>query len=785
MKKNYIYLVLSLFSIAFITLSVSDLGVPNVENIYGGRINAITGYQVHADTTRIFVATESANSVFYADMYTTTTGTPSVSKFKVVNSLDNTQDFGGDINNIEIHEASESIYFIKGNELFTTNLTLATPNSTSITNVSTILVSGDHIFSAGAGQINFGTLDASNTLTSGTGTPISFPSFSEPFYLSVNPTDNKIHVFSKGTSPKLYISSDVYTAFSATTTFTDVSPTLTSASVTWTAFGIAPDGRFFIGGNNNSSKFIAYSDDSGTTWTEYDTTINGVSGAGLDFAGTAASYYVYFSSIESNNNGLAGSWANFGATSIYTHANDGAVYTDAVNSNIVYMTTDQGLGISFDKGLTVVSADDGIEAVQVNDMEMTVDKDTAWVASKSGIRKVVDYTTAPSWSNAIFPNGDGSPYYSVGMNPSNSNIAYAGNLRIYQTTDGGTSWIQLFTPESAPYSYATVGTKANAITVYPFDENIVMAGFEQEGTAKGGLFFSLDAGVTWNQQLLHVSSGVEDVDVTDISFNKEGTDIVAYVGVKYDLSAPTGRSVYKLVKSGTTWTVSRDMDATTTSTGTMIVVSINDVESNANIIYATGTDAGTNHPVAYYKDVSGTGLWTPYGSSGFPSSPGKEGKAITFGIDTVYCAVDNEVYYFPTSGSSWTKGYTYPVGTRINFLYYDDLLVATDTGLYAQSGPSTSTASIEDFKEITLNIYPNPIEANKTLTLNYQLGFNGDLFVSVFNIQGKLLYKTPKESQTAGANSFEFKMPNLKAGIYFLSVQNGKQKIATKKIIVQ
>ena len=53
---------------------------------------------------------------------------------------------------------------------------------------------------------------------------------------------------------------------------------------------------------------------------------------------------------------------------------------------------------SGDLGSTVVSADDGIEAVQVNDMEMTMDKSTGWIASKSGIRKVTAYdTSSPVW----------------------------------------------------------------------------------------------------------------------------------------------------------------------------------------------------------------------------------------------------------------------------------------------------------------------------------------------------------------------------------------------------
>jgi len=270
------------------------------------------------------------------------------------------------------------------------------------------------------------------------------------------------------------------------------------------------------------------------------------------------------------------------------------------------------------------------------------------------------------------------------MKPSDDNTAYAGNVRIYKTTDSGKNGSRVFTPESATYNFPSVGTMAKAITICPYNENIVIDSFEIKDADKGGLFISEDAGVTWTQQLLHSSSSANDVDVRDIVFTQESGVITAYVGVDYDLSSPTGRSIYKVTKGSSSWTVTRDMDAATTSTGTTIVVTINDLdyESTNNTVYATGTDAGTNHPVSYYKPLSGTGKWTVNTTSGFPFVAGKEGKATTYGIDTLYCAVDNEIYYLAKTASARKKGYTYPKGTRNNFLYYDDLIDGTDTGFY-------------------------------------------------------------------------------------------------------
>lgn len=793
MKKKFFFLstLLIVFTFAFIKFTnITTLGVPTVEDVYGGRINFINGYTFHADSTRIFIATQSANSVFYADALTNST-TPAINKFKAVPSLDNTQNFGSGIQNIQIHELSETLYFINSSqELYHTNIAATTAHNTGVTGVNQVIIKGDYIFAAGSGQLHFGTLDASNNFTSGPGSSISFPTFTDLFYQVIHPTSNKMYLFSKGSTPTLYVSNDNYDAFSGSTTFTDISPTLTSSSVNWTAFGIAPDGRFFIGGNNNSNKFIAYSDDSGSTYTEFNTTVSGTSGNNFDFSGTSTSYYVLTASMFSNNKGILGTWAKFGTTSHYTHPNDGAVFVDSNNSNIFYATSDQGLGISYNQGKDVSSADDGIEAVQVYDMEMTSDKKTGWIASKSGVRKVTDYDTTPIWTNSIWPNGDGSGYFSVAMKPSDDATAYAGNVRVYKTTDSGVNWTKVFTPEIAPYNYPNVGTMITALTICPFDENIIFAGVEIQGSDKGGLFVSEDAGSTWNQVLLHASSGSNDVDVRDISFTNETGTTIAYVGVDYDLSSPTGRSIYKLDQTTTGWTVAQDMNSGTTSTGTTIVVSINDLDYdfNTNTVYATGTDAGTNHPVSYYKPLGGTNLWSVNTSSGFPTSTttsNKQGKAIVNdGVNTLYCAVDNEIYYLTGTATSWVLGYSYPVGTEINCLFYDELLVGTGTGLYAQADPSSQTAGVTDLEPNLFNTYPNPIKNNRYLTINSDINIHNPTF-RITSLEGKIIKEYNSNEVIGTQNSSKIKIPTMSKGIYLLSIYNKKKKLTTKKIVIE
>lgn len=764
------------------TIAFAQLGKPEVENVYGGRINYITGYPYKLDTSRVIISTESANSMFYADVATPASSSASFKKFKKVPSLDDTKNFGGGIRNFHVHQTSGTIYFGHANKLYKT--TVSASSVTEVTSIMTGMIAPfikDNVlmYSTG-GQIAFGTLDASGNYTASAGSPINMPPSMGQSIFAVDPINNYLYIFFTGTGStiKLYKSSDVYSSFNSGTTFSDITPTTFSASYDYRAMNIGPDGRIFIAGANSSgpiTKRMEYSDDD-ASWSSVNTGIDGVGGEVIAFGGNSSNYHVYYTKCASKNKGVTGSWVVFGQTGFETHPNDGAVYGDANDTNIVYMTTDQGIGASINEGYTIFEIDEGVEAVQVMDFDMTSDKNTAWLASKAGIRKVSNYTTSPNWANAMFPNGDGSPYYSAEM-AGDTNKVYVGNSRVYRTFNGGSNWTQVFSPENTPYNW-TGAIVCEAIEVCPFDTSIVFAGYQLQGSDKGGLFYSMNGGNSWNQLKLHVSSVPnKDVDVYDILFTKEGTDTIVYVGVDYDLSAPTGRSIYRIVKSGATWTATQDMNAGNTSTGSLIVASIRDIHSNVagDTILASGTDAGVNHPIAYYKPTNSTNKWTPFTTTGFPVVNGKQGFAITLGHDTVYVAVDYEVYNYALGTASWNLGYTYPVGTQINVLFFDDLLVGTGTGLYGQRGLGGNSGISTNGKTKELILYPNPSNGKMELLLNTNSTIKN---VEVFDLNGKRIF-----NQVYNASKIQVDLSDFQKGLYLMKVKTNN-KTFTEKIII-
>ncbi len=747
-KSNLNLLLIILCSMSFrISFAQLPINAPNVEAVYGGRITGLAGYSRTSDSSRIFCATESANSVFYTNVKTPATSSANFATWTVMPTLNADSNFGY-ISNMAVHSGSGRLFFTYGNNLYSTSTT-ASSNSIEASSgpYSLVMIKGDYIFFSSGGQLYFGTLNpTTGALTMSAGSPISI-SGGGVSKLVVNPVNNLLYFFVEGrsgTAPSLYVSSSTYSAFNGSTTFSNISPTTLSSSVDWVAFGIAPSGRLFIGGHYNTvvtTKYIATSDDNSVTWSSYNSSMSGVSGNTFDFSGTSSSYYVYYSKLYNNNSGANGSWFDLGTPGgMETHPNDGAVLVDPNDTNVVYMTTDQGIGASYDRGLTIFEIDNGVEAVQVSDIVMTTDKNTAWIASKSGIRKVSNYQSTKDWSNAEWPQGDGSPYYAVDMNYNDTNTVFVGNVRVYKTTNSGSSWTRVFSPEDAPYNWVGVGYHFEAIKVCPWNSNIIVAGASIDGSSYGGLFYSNDGGSSWSQQYLFASSGYHDADVLDVEFNLEGTDTIVYVGVEWGGGPGVPYSIYKLTRSGTAWSVSQDMQYTTTSTGTVIVSTIKDiwVSSTHDTIFACGINSTGISATQYYKVLSGTALWTPFVPSGYTGLPsnGVEGSAITFGVDTAYMAVGSDVYYFPSGASNWYLGYSYPLGTQINFLYYDELLVGTSTGLFGHDGMQNNLTIINEPQSLSKCANSNIlffVEANGNGTLSYQWKKNNLVIVGATN----------------------------------------------------
>ncbi len=787
MKLRISFSLLTLISLFFALPAFAQLGLPQVEEVYGGRIKAIDAVALSATTTRIFISTESANSMFYADVDHSTTP-PTFSNFQVIADADTNDGFGKDIQMLAGDDASGWVFF-----LFQGNLYCTSPTPGSLTTLAegvfSLEIYDDHLFyikeDSGDLKMFFGTIDPGGVFTESTNSPASIIS---PFIpgpnqgpstisIRVNPGNNRLYIFKEDATPAILYSADEYKVLTDSTTFSLVDIATLDTLDHYRAFGIGPDGRLFLGGvtgvEPNHHKLIAYTDDNGAAWDTVSVPFSGTAGPGITCAGDSANYSVFFGAAMNSNKGEGRmNWTSIGWMGSETHPNDGPVAADPNNNHVIYMTTDQGIGASDTRGETTFEIDEGVEAVQVSDFDMNDGKSTAWSSSKSGIRHVVDYGTPSETWTIMFPNGDGSPYYSIAMDKSDTtgNTAYAGNVRVYKTSDGGNTWSRIFDAQDPAWGF-TFWSFISSIKIHPNDPKLVFVGVNSpDVNAKGGIFYSTDGGASWTRlDTEPYNTEVRDFEIVD---HHDGTSTI-YVACEYASNGTSSSYGVKTITYDSTtasMSFSNDMIG---STGTNITnFGAWDVAVNSNgDVFAAGQKGSTFEPRVYVKYADST-HWEDMPSASLP--PNGRVPSLTIGEDpsgneTPFIAVESNIYYFDGS-SNWVLGFSYPVGTDINVLFWDDLLVGTGTGLYGHFfenptgiGEPIETSVPAGF-ELAQN-YPNPF--NPSTVIRYSIPQVSRVSLTIYNITGQQIATLVDGVQAANNYQIQWTADAIPSGVYF------------------
>ena len=699
MKKITLFLT----TIFIITHTFSQT-IANVEGVFGGSINSITGGSVgsSSDSFRIIIATQSANSIFYSNVIIPSLGgSVLVDSFKVLPAASSASGFGSGISKIAYHKSSNTVFFISNGNIYSASLT-ATSAKTITTNggYTDIAIKNNQLFEMHSNGSN-NTFYAGNIDVTGAITIISSATIvGQSFTNLIIGKDDKLYAFRANNDPQaIQFGGTFSTAINLSSTTIDAMPSL-SVTTNWAAMGVYTDGTVFVGGNDAGGKNVATAISFGNGFTTVATGIPGNSGTNIDFRRqNASNYFVYFGSAYSSAKGATGSWQNFGSSSFQTHPNDGSVFfvgESITTGGVVLMTTDQGLGITKNSGSVIAEIDEGINAVQVKDFDMNATKDFGWLASKSGIRYVENYNNiSKAWSKAIFPNNDGSPYYAAEM--ISKDTAFVGNSRVYKTTDKGNNWTQVFTAQNAPYNFPQTGVFISSIAVGGTNNSIVMAGYKFENTnsGRGGVFYSMNGGNSWQQLRIHATVDGQDVNVNDIEMVTDSGKVVAYIGVAYDNSvSPMIRGMYKAQWNGTAWSI-KEENIYNSSTALFSVKDIMIVSKDTIVAAGSFYNASLHHEYPIHFAVSRT-VKNNWSSAVVDTSRVGGYSAITWSGDTIFYAYNNSIYWDKLSFyATYTarKGealyYSVPLGTDINILYYDELLAGTETDIRSVRGATT------------------------------------------------------------------------------------------------
>lgn len=482
---------------------------------------------------------------------------------------------------------------------------------------------------------------------------------------------------------------------------------------------------------------------------------------------------------------------------------DGAICADPSGMEYAYVRTDWGSGCYDHNTGLVTEINDGLLAVQVNDFDMDHTKNTAWVASKSGVWHVTNYgTPSPSWSNPIWPMGHTVPWTSVECSTT-ADTLFCGNTNgdvfRYEGANGPPadpmSYQEIFRASNdTPYPYwnYTYGTFVSALAIDPYSSNerIVVGLYDAEDWGEpdslGAVFIGEFSGGTWNfSQIIGPPIPWTGLDVNDLVVVQESGHTTIYVGVEYNTTYGVVNGIYRMEETTPgSCTISNDLFI---SPGIPVSATIKDLYVTKNdTILACGTDVSGTTVVSYKKAVGGT-YWTVLPVSGL--TPPNTGKAITYdetGMDT-YMAVDNNLYVLPHGATSWIPYYSYPMGTNIQFIYYDDLLVGTGTGLYLHTvHVGVEEPSIEQEADAWISVSPNPF--HNTTSFSIKDGYRDGVSVTIYDRMGKIVrvLNTTEDRQNAGNLVWDGTSGNgqqMPEGIYFYQAKaNGM--MANGKIIL-
>lgn len=134
------------------------------------------------------------------------------------------------------------------------------------------------------------------------------------------------------------------------------------------------------------------------------------------------------------------------------------------------------------------------------------------------------------------------------------------------------------------------------------------------------------------------------------------------------------------------------------------------------------------------------------------------------------------------NGKSWNGSFipsvVYEGGTKPTFNYEHHIInyAITCTKNCGWVGLDENV----DGKDLVLgNVYPNPAIAGSTITIPFNVSNNNaNITINVYNNIGQIIETVNTKDFLKGYNQFNLSTKNLKAGTYFYSIDNGKNKVS-------
>lgn len=344
---------------------------------------------------------------------------------------------------------------------------------------------------------------------------------------------------------------------------------------------------------------------------------------------------------------------------------------------------------------------------------------------------------------------------SVAMD-SQGGILAGNDTGIFRTLDNGQRWIKVLN---------TKEVDANSSVTHPVFGIVVLKNVVLAGTEGLGIYRSTDNGQHWAK----VTEGLTNNDIYSMTSSPGG---IVYAGTK--------DGVYRSTDSGISW---EHKPPVRDFTYALAADSCKDVY--AGVSY-TNTESGV------YKSTDAGDTWSKYGLQNVPV----DGLALDSKGNLLATVYDDwnpanaGVYMASTNSNNWTH-----IIDGLSTLKCRPIIIASDGsaivgtgdgGIYRSSHPLKNITSVNDNYNqpgsfALLQNYPNPF--NPTTTISYELPFQTNVTLSVFNELGQKVALLVNGIQAAGNHNIIFNASNLSSGIYLYRIEAGNFH-ETKKLIL-
>ncbi|MFZ1731616.1 MAG: T9SS type A sorting domain-containing protein [Bacteroidota bacterium] len=207
---------------------------------------------------------------------------------------------------------------------------------------------------------------------------------------------------------------------------------------------------------------------------------------------------------------------------------------------------------------------------------------------------------------------------------------------------------------------------------------------------------------------------------------------------------------------------------------------------NPEIAYVALSGYGTGH---IYKTTNKGALWTNI-SGDLPDLP-VNGLAISRDDpdNVLYAGTDMGVWYTRDGGTTWARfgeGLPNVVVYDIDIDKYNRLIAASHgrgmwiTEAALDVAPMNSTAN--SFA-VTQN-YPNPFSAAAGTRINYTLKSAAAISVRLHDASGRLIRTLAEGRREAGAHDITVNTSDLRNGVYFYTISNGRETVTQKMVVM-